>query len=180
MIWKLLPEIGRLLFWFALAWVLFGLVFNRRSARVINEGRVEFARDPIAICAWLFIIGFMASPATRRLAHSPENPWDIVILASLGLAALSIPFSFAGTIIANSDGLDQLYWFRRKKHIRWKDIDEIKTGAKNGLVTITSADGTQIIHSPKLAGRRQFMLEIQQHCGDDLPPEFPRVPFDPR
>jgi hypothetical protein len=46
------------------------------------------------------------------------------------------------------------------------------------MVTVTGKDGTKIIHSPMLADRPRFLLELKRHCGEELPPDFPREPID--
>ena len=178
MIWKILSGLTRDLFWIVLAWMIYSVTFDRRCARVINEGRIEFAPHWLTIWAWLFITGFMAWRATRNFMHGHGNPWEVMILACLGLAALGILFDNPATIVVTGDGLEQLYWFRRKKRIRWSEFEEVKTGKKSGMVTVTGKDGTKIIHSPMLADRQRFLLELKRHCGEELPPDFPREPID--
>src|ERR1035441_8718034 len=107
MIWKLLPWIARLLFWSAVAWMIIDIVLKRRRARIVSEGQLEFAPCRLTIWAWLFMIGSMASPATRDLMHGRGNSWDFLMLACLGLAALALLFSFPETIVVSSDGLEQ-------------------------------------------------------------------------
>jgi len=177
MIWKLLPWIARLLFWCALAWMLIDIVLKRRRARIISEGRIEFTPSRLTIWAWPFMIGFMASPAARDLMHSRGNSWDLLILACLGLAALGLLFLFPGTIVVNSDGLEQFYWLRRNKRIQWKDIEEIDSETSS-RVNILGADGTKIVHTLFLGDRPRFLLELKQHCGEELPPDFPQEPVE--
>ena len=82
-------------------------------------------------------------------------------------------FEFPGSVVVTGDGLEQIYWFWRNKHIRWNDIVEIESGQKDRTVTITSANGTKIVHSRFLADRPRFLLELKEHCGEELPPDFP-------
>jgi hypothetical protein len=59
----------------------------------------------------------------------------------------------------------------------WKNIVEINTGEKSRTVAITSSDGTEIVHSDLLVDRPRMLLELKQHCGENLPPDFPREPL---
>jgi hypothetical protein len=105
-------------------------------------------------------------------------PWSFVFLTGYGLAAVALILDLPASIVVSAEGLEQIYWFRRRKRIRWNDIVEIESGQKDGTVTITSADGTKIVHSRFLADRRRFLLELKQYCGDELPQDFPREPID--
>jgi hypothetical protein len=181
LVWKLLPWIAHLLFWSALAWIawiVFGPGGKRRSARILDDGRVEFAPHWLIICVWLFLIGSAAWPSTSELMHNRGHAWNFIILVSLGLAALGMLFEFPGSVAVTGDGLEQVYWFWRNKRIRWNDIVEIESGPKDRTVTITSANGTRIVHSRFLADRQRFLLELKEHCGDQLPQDFPREPID--
>jgi len=186
MIWNLLNWVVNFLFWIALAWIVLGIVGigmvgNRRPARIIDEGRVEFAPHWFTFCAWLLFIIFMAKSI---LIHSKEYrnipwmqnwnvPWNFVFLAYLGLVAVGILYDLPASIVVSEEGLEQVYWFRRRKRIRWKDIVEIESRQKDHTFTITSTDGTKIVHTGFLADRPRLLLEIKQHCSDELPPDFP-------
>jgi hypothetical protein len=176
MIWKLFPVLSRLLFVIVLAWMLYSLFGRRRSARVISEGRIEFAPSRLAIWAWLYIIGFLATPAIKELVRHQGNPWALFVVTCFGLAALSIFSSFPETIAVTPEGLEQIYWMQKNKRIRWEDIEEIKT-TRGGTITITGKDGTKIVHNIFLADRTRLLLEIKQHCGENLPSDFPLEPI---
>jgi hypothetical protein len=178
MTWKLLHWIGDFLFWGALAWIVFGIKGNRRPARALSGDRIEFFPHWLTIWAWMLIIGFMAMPSMRYVLHRQGNPWQIVFLTCLGFGALFVIFDFPGTIVVTCDGLEQIYWFQKRKRIRWKDIVEVETGIKEKAVTITGADGTKIVHSYLLADRSRLLLELKRHCGEELPPDFPGEPID--
>jgi hypothetical protein len=115
--------------------------------------------------------------AIDYLRHGLGNPWEALIGASFGLGALAFLIELPATIVAGSDGLEQVYWFRRNKRIGWGEIVEINTGEKSRVVTITGADGTKIIHSRQLTDRPRLLLELKRHCGDNLPPDFPCEPI---
>ena len=93
---------------------------------------------------------------------------------ALGMLALVVAFSFPHTIIVMADGLQQITWLRRKKQIHWGDIVEINTGERSRAVTITGADGTRVVHTHQLPDRPRLLMELKVHCGENLPPDFPR------
>jgi hypothetical protein len=177
MIWKILPGLTRVLFWIVLAWMIYSVFFEKRYARVIHDGRIEFTPHRYIILEWLLLIYCCFSTATRDYMHGDGNSLSFIVSACFGVASLSLLFSFPATIIVADDGLEQRYRFRKDKQIGWKDIEEIKS-VKWSTVTVTGKDGTKIIHSPMLADRPRFLLELKRHCGEELPPDFPREPID--
>ncbi len=176
MIWKLLTVISSLLFVIVLAWMLYSWFGRRRPARVIDESRIEFPPSRLSIWAWLYIIGFLATPAIKELVRHQGNQWALFVVTCFGLAALAIFSSFPETITVTPGGLEQIYWMQKNKRIRWEEIEEIKT-QRGGLITITGKDGTKIVHNNFLADRARFLLEIKQHCGENLPSDFPQEPI---
>lgn len=45
------------------------------------------------------------------------------------------------------------------------------------MVTVKSGKGKTIIHPKQLPDRQRFLFELKQHCGAELPPDFPREPI---
>jgi hypothetical protein len=99
-----------------------------------------------------------------------------MVAASLGILAVMILFPFPETIIVTTDGLKQISWLWKNRQIRWVEIVEINTGEKSRTVAIKGADGTKIVHSRQLPDRPGLLLTLKDHCGENLPPDFPREP----
>ncbi|MGP8270496.1 MAG: hypothetical protein ACLQLH_10555 [Terracidiphilus sp.] len=177
MIWKILPGTTRVLFWVVLAWMIYSVKFGKRSARVIHDGRIEFTPHRYISLEWLLLIYCCFSTVAGDYMHGNGNSLSSTVSACFGMGSLSLLFSFPGTIVVADDGLEQRYWFRMDKRIGWKNIEEIKS-VKWSTVTITGTDGTKIVHSPMLADRPRFLLELKRHCGEELPPDFPREPIE--
>ena len=178
MIWKILFWISHLLFWGALAWIVFGFFGNRRSARVLKDGRIEFSLHLLTILAWLYVLVFIAISVSKGFMQGQGSLWHFVFFTGLGLTVIGMIFDYPASIVVSEEGLEQLYWFHRRKRIRWEDIVEIESGQKSHTVTITAADGTKIVHTGYLADRPRLLPEIKKHCGDQLPTDFPREPLD--
>jgi len=175
MIWKTAQWTVHLLFWIAIALVIYSfMTTNRRSARILPDGRIEFAQRWFAVWAWLFVMVRMSLFVPSFLRHAGE-PWGFIAGACLGGAVLSSLFAIPDTLIVAEGGLGQVYWFRRNKRIRWDEIVEINSSKR--IVTVTGANGMKIVHSAPLADRPRFLLELKQHCGENLPPDFPREPI---
>ena len=149
---------------------------NKQKAMALNAQRIEFTPSKLfhwASClfACLFAI-YAAYAAAAHLKHSHGRP-DIIISICVGILGPMILYSLPGTIAVTADGIEQAFWFQKNRHIRWADIVEINSDEKSRTVSITGADGTKIVHSRQLADRSRLLLELKQHCGENLPPDFP-------
>jgi hypothetical protein len=181
MTWKLLPGLARLVFDLALVWMLFGRAGKRGPAKLLSGGRIEFAPDRIGLWAYPLTIAYSVWLAVRALMQSHGNLSVFLSPAVFELIALSLLFSFPGTIIVTTEGLEQVYWLRKHKLIRWRDVEEIEINGKNSMfatIRVAGTDGTMIAHSYQLADQPRLLLEIQKHCGENLPPDFPREPLN--
>lgn len=179
--------------WKASFWVthhLFGIVSlvafaifigarNRRPAKDLGDGRVEFALSQVVLGALVLVIVFLVYQSIEFFIHSQGSLLKVATAVSPALLALLFLFGLPGTLVISSDGLQQVRWLWRNKRIQWKDIVEINTEKKNPTVTIIGGDGTKIAHSRQFPDRLRFLLELKEHCGENLPPDFPREPIGP-
>ena len=187
MMWKLLDWGSHFLYWAVFAWIVFGLVVikivgNRRPARVLDNGQIEFAPHWFTIWAWFLFIGCMARSVpilSKQCLNSPvmqqwNIPWNFVFLMFVGLSTVMIFSDLPASIIVSEEGLEQLYWLRRRKRIRWNDIVKIENSQKDRSITIKGADGTKIVHTGFLADRMGLLLELKQYCCEKLPLDLSR------
>jgi len=157
--------------------LLFGRVGNREPARVLFDGaRVEFPTCRVAFWSWLLVIAFLVQAFVRRLIRGHWGPWDLLADAVFAGGALSFLSMLPATIVVTEEGLEQVFWLRRNRRIRWENIEEVDTGNKGRTVSIKAIDGTKIHHTGQQVDRPRLLLELKEHCGDDLPPDFPREP----
>ncbi len=152
--------------------VLTGGRGDRRPATQLRDGRLEFRPKKTASIAWLVVVVFLAYEATETFLHGQEKPFNLAVAACLGFLMIGFLCSFPGTVIVGEGSMQQVFWFRKNKRLRWETIVEINAGGKSRTVTITGADGTKIVHSSQLADRPRLLQEIKKHCGENLPPEF--------
>jgi hypothetical protein len=148
-----------------------------RKANVSTIGRVEFAPNRRATAAWLILAAFFVYLIPAQFRHMGEHLFSFVTAVAFASVAIALVTSFPGTILIDSEGLQQIFWAWKNKRIRWADIVEINTGEKSRTVTITGADGIKIVHSRQLPDRPRLLWELKQHCGEQLPADFPREPF---
>ena len=177
MTWKVFLGIGWILCGVGVAWMLVSSASNRRVAKIFSDGRIEFSPNRRAYWALPLTVVLLAWTAMQDLMQSRGRSFGLVMAGGIGLLVLMLLFSFPGTVVITSGGLEQVYWFRRRKRIQWKDIVEINTGEKSRTVTIMGADGTRIVHSPQLPDRPRLLLELKNRCGENLPSDFPQEPL---
>lgn len=144
-----------------------------RTARVHSDGRIEFAPNGAAYVAWPLVAGVVVWWFVRNLMDYKRGFFELWIEACFGLCAFAVLTMFPSTVVVSGEGLEQVYWLRKNIRISWNNIVEINTGKKERTITIVAADGTKIEHSSRLADRPRLLLELRQHCGQDLPEDFP-------
>ena len=151
-----------------------GSADGQRKARELDDGQIEFAPNRRAVWAWGLLVPYLIYAIVSQVKYSHGRPLHLMTAAALGVIALMIIFTFPETIIVTADGLKQISWLWKNKRIRWSEIVEINTGEKSRTVTIAGADGTKIVHSRQLPDRPALLMTLKEHCGENLPPDFPR------
>ena len=181
MTWKHFSWIPReLSIWILTAAVLisfWGGADKQRKARQLQDGHIEFTPNRRSFWAWPLLVVYLIYATISQLMHLHGRLLNLMVAVSLGILTVMIAFPFPGKIIVTGDGLEQVSWLWRNKRIRWAEIAEINTGGKSRTVTITGADGTRIVHGRQLPDRPRLLIELKQHCGENLPSDFPREPI---
>lgn len=178
MTWNALSWVAPKLLWIAplLAFLILIADLGKPKFAGDLDGRIKFAPSRMELAAWAVIFICLMIGAIDSFRHSRGQILNLLSAAAPALLVLVAASSVPGTIIITTDGLQQIYWFSRTKRIRWEEIVEINTGKKNRTVTITGANRTKIIHSRQLPDRARLLSELKRHCGENLPPDFPREP----
>ncbi|MGC2639575.1 MAG: PH domain-containing protein [Acidobacteriaceae bacterium] len=156
---------------------LLGNADRQRRATLLPNGQIEFTPNRRAYWSWPVVVVYMAFAAIDQGLHTHGKLLNILMTAGFGYVAWALAISFPTTILVSDDGLEQVSWLWRTRRIRWTDIVEINTGQKSGLVTITGADGTKIVHNSQLPDRGRLLIELKNRCGENLPSDFPREPL---
>jgi len=178
--WKLLIEIDRVLFLILAAMVVLGMFGKIRTdgpAKDLGDGRIEFGPGWLMICFFGMLATWLPIAATGYILHHTERFFAILPIC-IGLMMVAFVFEFPGTIVVSRESLDQHYWLRPNKRLRWEQIIEIRSSKRNGPVTIAGANGVKIVHSPHLVDRARLLQEVRKHCASELPADFPREPTE--
>lgn len=179
MIGKVLLDINRVLFWPFIAFFLaggFGRVHGDRGAKELPGDRVRFGANWIGVSLLGVMITVVPGTVAMLLSRQSDR-FAIVAQMGMTIVVLLCLLDFPGTIIVSREGLEQRYWFRGNKRIRWSDIVEIESSPNDRMVTVKAANGTKIIHAFIYSGRSRFLQELKVHCGSELPADFPREPL---
>lgn len=172
MIWKPTLATANFISAILVLWMQLRKDGNERNAINLGDGRVEFRRDPLAYLAWPLIVLLPAWAAINDYEqHAAGRPWNQLSLALILFAAIAELFRFPGTIVIAHDGVEQHFWLRGEKRIRWGEITEINRVGASGALAITASDGTKISYSNQLADRSRFLTEVEAHAHGKLPPE---------
>lgn len=172
MIWKVIHWSASFLCWVALTLLIANRVPNRRTATVRANGNVEFAPSWFGMWLLIYVAIWMGFITWGYLRHGMVEPLRFAIGILLGLTSAGLVSVLPGSVLVTDSGLEQVFWLWRNKRIRWEEIVVINTERKGSAVTIIGADKTRIVHSSQLPDRPRFLLEIRQHCGDNLPADF--------
>lgn len=142
------------------------------SAKDLSDERVEFSPDPITYFAWPLITLLPAWVAIHELRRGLGDWSQLMAPAIILLLAASQMFSFPGSIVVSQEGIEQHFWLRGQKRIRWGEVTELKEGRANSSLTITASDSTRIDFSGRMPDLPRFLAEIEKYCSGNLPPEF--------
>lgn len=178
MVWKLHHGFIYEFLWLALpllALVVFLTgVGKRKSARIFSNDRLEFSPSWVQFVAWAIVVLYCIYGSADAFLRYRGTFSSFMFGFALGCSAIVFLQVFPGTIIVSKDDIRQEYWFWRNQYIRWDEIVEVNTGKKSRTITITGAKRATITHARNLPDRRRLLLEIKRHCGESLPPDFPR------
>jgi hypothetical protein len=172
MIQKDLLTAANLISAFLLAWMHLRGSNRARSAKDVGDGRVEFSPDLLTSFAWPIIVLLPVWPAINEVRRGSGEWWQLMTPMFLLFLATSEMFTFPGTIVVSHDAIEQHFWLRGEKRIRWGEITEIREPGISGTLTITASDNTKIIFTNRLPDRTRFLAEIERYCHGNLPPEF--------
>jgi len=176
MSWKTGLGIANIASLVLLVWMMAGRNSGPGSAKDAGAGRIEFPPDKLAFWAWLLVVVPPVWTTIRNFTHGANITLGWISSGCIGFLALAHMVSFPETVVVTDDGVEQVYWMWKNRHIAWGDIVEISIDKGSRMVTIKGADGTVIVHSGRLVDRPRLLAELKQRCGENLPPEFPGEP----
>jgi hypothetical protein len=107
------------------------------------------------------------------LRNGLKEPPQFAIGVLIWVAAIGGVSMLPGVLVASSEALEEVNWVWRNKKIRWTEIQEINTEKRGSAVTVIGSGNRKIVFANIYPDRPRFLLEIEKHCGENLPSNFP-------
>ena len=164
--WKFTLVIANFIASVLLIWMHWRKGAKTRKAIETGDGNVKFTRDPLAYVIFPAAVLLPAWAAFNDYQRHSSGKFGVCCLDHVLFAATAELFRLPGTVIVVHDGIEQHFWLRGEKRIRWGEITEIKDGVFGGSLTITGTDGTKIVYSDQLADRPRFLAEIEEYAAE--------------
>jgi hypothetical protein len=166
----MVPMVGMIVLVWVLARIIVSPARASRTARPV-DGQLEFAPNRKNFVATPMFVAFLVYLGVTM--YESKMPSGISMFGTgfwLVLAAVILT-AFPATILANDEGLKQVYWFWKPRRIAWKDISAVTFDEKKQKLTIKGQGGTKIVHTRQLPDRARLIAEIEKHSDGKVPVE---------
>jgi hypothetical protein len=159
----------------AVVWVLSRIIVSpadeSRKAQYIGNGQLEFAPNKRNYVAVVLFVAYLLYMSVSLIFTSLSTVAGQIGAAFWLAIALILVASFPASILLTGEGLQQVYWLRKKRIIVWKDVSEIAIDEKRNRVTIKGNGGAKIVYTRQLPDKTRLMAELEKYCGDKMPAE---------
>jgi hypothetical protein len=146
-----------------------------RQASEADGGRLEFVPNRKSFWGVYLFVACFGYLAIASLFHGVTSIADLALPSvCVGLVAFLL-MAFPATIVADDQGMVQMYWLRGRKRIAWKDVSRVAINDKTGEVTVTSKSGVKIMHTRQLPDRQRLLVELDRHCTEKMPVQAPKA-----
>jgi hypothetical protein len=161
-----LPLILAMLVLLLLAKLIISGAEKNRTALEAVGGKIEFLPNRRSYFGVYLFVGFLTFIAIAGLVNGLRTETDLISpLCSLGFVALMLA-AFPASIVADENGLEQVYWLRGRKRIAWKDVAGVEVNEKKGEVRIQGKSGVRITHTRQLPDRSRLLGELKKHASE--------------
>jgi hypothetical protein len=154
-------------------WVLSRLVVSpayvHRSAREFENGQLEFAPNKRNYVAAILFVALLVYSGISSFVTSLGSPFAMIAALLWVAIAAAILSGFPGSILADGEGLQQVYWLMKKKHIAWADVSKVVIDGKRERVTIVGPGRAKIVFTRQLPDKERLLAKLGKHCADKLP-----------
>jgi hypothetical protein len=133
-----------------------------RKATETESGVLEFTPNRRSFWGVYLFLGCLAYLAVANLLSGIRSSEDLTVPALCGGFAALLLAAFPGSIRADKDGIEQLYWLRGRKRIAWNEISQIVPDEKRGEVKIVGRNGTRILFARQLPDQARLLGEIEK------------------
>lgn len=163
------PFVAVILLLFILSRLVVSEAGSNRQPEELSGGALQFLPNPSAywgVYLFLGCLAFLALSGTVNAIRGGSGLIPAILCAGFFVFLLS---AYPGSIVANKDGLEQLYWLTGRKSIPWNEVWSVAVDLKSGRVTVTGKRSVKIVHTRQLPGRDRFLAELETHCPDRMP-----------
>lgn len=158
-----LPFGGVALLLLVLARLIAGKADERREAAQVAAGHLEFTPNRQSYWGVYLFIACFGCSAIASLVHAARSSANLAVSGVLVGFVLLLLMAFPATIVANEQGLEQVFWLRGRKRILWKDVSKVVANEKSGEVKIFSKSGVKIVHTRQLPAKETLLAEVERH-----------------
>jgi hypothetical protein len=170
---------ARVAVWIAIVLVFVGtFTVNRGSAKHCSNGNIKFAPRWWFVFAWVVLLVRLGIIGADLLRTWPTEHLQFWTGALLSISVILPIFMVPGILVVTHEALLERNWLWRSKKIRWTEIQEIRTEKKGSAITVIGLHRSKIVYTNIYPDRAQFLIEIRNHCGDNLPSNFPGEPLN--
>ncbi|HEX3892600.1 MAG TPA: hypothetical protein VHW46_08510 [Terracidiphilus sp.] len=141
-----------------------------REASKTTDGQLTFAPNRKSFWGVYLFIGCLTFVTLSALAHGIKSGTDLAVPALCVGFILLLLMVFPATIIANEQGIEQIYWLRGRKHIAWHDVKNVSLNEKYNELRIDSKTGVKIVHTRQLPDRKRLLNELDDHRAEQSVP----------
>ena len=135
-----------------------------RTAFEAIGGKIEFMPNRRSYFGVYLFVGLLTYAAIAALVTGLRTQIDLISpVCCLGFVALMLA-AFPAAIVADENGIEQVYWLHGRKRIAWKDIASVEVNEKKHEVRIRSKNGVQIVHARQLPDRGRLLAELEKHA----------------
>lgn len=144
-----------------------------RTAPETDGGKIQFLPNRRSYFGVYLFVGFLSYVAIVSVFNGLRSQSDLISpLSCIGFVAMMLA-AFPASIVADENGIEQVYWLRSTKRIAWNDISSVEVNEKKREIKIKSKSGVKIVHSRQLPDRARFLSELEKHGAK--PATGPRV-----
>jgi len=158
-----IPLGGAALVLLLLARLIAGTADKGREAAQIAAGHLEFRPNRRSYWGVYLFIACFVFTAIVNLVHAARSSANLAVAGTLIGFVLLLLMAFPATIVADEQGLEQVYWLRGRKRIAWKEVSSVYTDEKTGEVIIIGRSGVKIVHTRQLPAKETLLAEVEKH-----------------
>jgi hypothetical protein len=164
-----IPLVVAMVLFLLLAKLIIGGADEDRQATETEGGRLEFTPNRRSYWGVYLFLGCLAYVLVANFVSGIRSSADLAAPAFCLAFIILLLSAFPGAIIADKNGIEQVYWLRARKRIAWNEISKIVPDEKRGEVKIFGRNGTKILFAKQLPDKDRLLVEIEKRKMEQTP-----------